>query len=422
LCACRAGIELTTNLLYAGKNLERSNWLDLQRRAIFEFCKWDIHSEDHDVLASFPLFLEQQTAEHLNRLAERLAQETIAAEAEILQNPKLLKTLGLPRSIRKILQQDPRVQKGCAHLRVMRFDFHPTDAGWKISEVNSDVPGGFIEASGWNKLYGEQWTSVNEPLSTSDIYADAIRRIVGNGGIVGLVHATNFSDDRQVMQQLARCVAKRGVKVALLGPANLRWAEGLAEISTDFASGRPDLVVRFFPAEWLPHAGSDSCWKAYFQPTQIPLSNPGSAIASQTKRFPLIWNELRSNLATWQDLLPHTCEVEEIQSPLDDSWVLKPALGRVGEGVAIRGISSASDFRQCERQARHRPEEWVAQKRFAISPVNTESGIRYPCIGVFTIDGKAAGFYGRVSEHPIITHQAQDAAVLVTKRGEVNAA
>ncbi|HMI52657.1 MAG TPA: glutathionylspermidine synthase family protein [Candidatus Saccharimonadales bacterium] len=415
-------IELKTNLIYAGKNLDRSNWLDLQRRAIFEFCKWDIHSEDHDVLASFPIFLGQETAEHLNQLAERLAQETIAAEAEILQRPNLLKRLGLPRSIRKILQRDAKVQRGSAHLRVMRFDFHPTDAGWKISEVNSDVPGGFIEASGWNRLYGEQCTAINEPLSTSDIYADAIYRIVGNGGIAALVHATNFSDDRQVMQQLARCVVKRGMKVALLGPANLRWVDGLAEISTDFASGRPDLVVRFFPAEWLPHAGSDSCWKAYFRPTRIPLSNPGSAIVSQTKRLPLIWHELRTNLPTWQDLLPHTCEVEEVRGPLDDSWVLKPALGRVGEGIAIRGISTVSDFLQHERQAHHRPEEWVAQKRFAISPVNTESGIRYPCIGVFTIEGKAAGFYGRVSEQPIITHQAQDAAVLVTKRREVYAA
>ena len=34
-----------------------------------------------------------------------------------------------------------------AAARVMRFDFHWTPDGWRISEVNSDVPGGFSEAS-----------------------------------------------------------------------------------------------------------------------------------------------------------------------------------------------------------------------------------------------------------------------------------
>jgi hypothetical protein len=37
----------------------------------------------------------------------------------------------------------------------------------------------------------------------------------------------------------------------------------------------------------------------------------------------------------------------------------------------------------------------------------------YPCIGVFTIGGKAAGFYGRIAKQPIVNQAAQDVAVLV---------
>jgi hypothetical protein len=37
----------------------------------------------------------------------------------------------------------------------------------------------------------------------------------------------------------------------------------------------------------------------------------------------------------------------------------------------------------------------------------------YPCIGVYTIDGKAAGVYGRVGKKPIIDQYAFEAAVLV---------
>jgi hypothetical protein len=31
----------------------------------------------------------------------------------------------------------------------MRFDFHFSEEGWRISEVNCDVPGGLNEASGF---------------------------------------------------------------------------------------------------------------------------------------------------------------------------------------------------------------------------------------------------------------------------------
>ena len=37
--------------------------------------------------------------------------------------------------------------------RLMRFDLHPTDEGWRLSEVNSDVPGGLNESS----LFPELW-------------------------------------------------------------------------------------------------------------------------------------------------------------------------------------------------------------------------------------------------------------------------
>jgi hypothetical protein len=43
----------------------------------------------------------------------------------------------------------------------------------------------------------------------------------------------------------------------------------------------------------------------------------------------------------------------------------------------------------------------------------TRSGPRHLCIGVFVIDGRASGFYGRLAAGPIIEKHAQDIAVLV---------
>jgi hypothetical protein len=60
----------------------------------------------------------------------------------------------------------------------------------------------------------------------------------------------------------------------------------------------------------------------------------------------------------------------------------------------------------------------VAQKRFEILSVMTQGGEKYPCIGVFTIGGKAAGFYGRIADKPIINQSAQDVAVLIKTAAE----
>jgi hypothetical protein len=39
----------------------------------------------------------------------------------------------------------------------------------------------------------------------------------------------------------------------------------------------------------------------------------------------------------------------------------------------------------------------------------------YPCIGVYTIGGRACGIYGRLSRNPVVTYTAADVAVLIEK-------
>ena len=42
------------------------------------------------------------------------------------------------------------------------------------------------------------------------------------------------------------------------------------------------------------------------------------------------------------------------------------------------------------------------------------------CVGVFTVDGKAAGFYGRISPFPRIDARAKDIPLLVEKEDKPN--
>lgn len=150
-----------------------------------------------------------------------------------------------------------------------------------------------------------------------------------------------------------------------------------------------------------------------------PISNPGSAIFIQDKRFPLTWKELRTPVPTWRELLPESkCPSEMPNHPED--WVFKPIFGRVGADVAIHGITEPRVCKEVLRDVKRHPNDYVAQRRFKIMPLETDGGRRYVCLGVFTVDGKAAGVYGRIAQEPLIDQDAQDIAVLITREGPRN--
>ena len=49
--------------------------------------------------------------------------------------------------------------------------------------------------------------------------------------------------------------------------------------------------------------------------------------------------------------------------------------------------------------------------------IDTPHGQMFPCLGVYTIDGRACGIYGRLSPRPVITYEAIDIAVLIDQKG-----
>ena len=76
--------------------LRPDDWESVRMRLMFDCCKWDIQSEDHSVVADFPLILGQEEWNSLAGHAEKLTEEVLAAEGELLGRPDLHKMLGLP--------------------------------------------------------------------------------------------------------------------------------------------------------------------------------------------------------------------------------------------------------------------------------------------------------------------------------------
>ena len=167
----------------------------------------------------------------------------------------------------------------------------------------------------------------------------AIRDALGPGSRIALIHATAYTDDAQVMRYLARRLEECGARPVLASPAHLRWRDGAASTETLWDRGPLDALVRFFPAEWLTELPSSCGWPLWFAGAATPLSNPATAILTQSKRFPLVWDALATPLPTWRRLLPETRDPRAVRETPGDPWVLKPALGRIGEDIALPGVT-----------------------------------------------------------------------------------
>ncbi len=392
---------------------------EIRRRMMLEACKWDPQVGDGSTLAPFPIVLPAEVAEDLARLAERLAAEALAAERVLIESPDLLARLGLPRAVRRALSAPADPTPAAA--RVVRFDFHPTPDGWRISEANADVPGGYCESSLFPRLMAGHFPGTRPAGDPAAALADAILVAIGRPGTVGLLSASGYMEDHQVVAFLARVLTGRGCDAVRTDPRQIAWRDRRASLAGP--DGSPlalDAIVRFYQGEWLAGTSTRQGWPAFFRGGRTPVCNPGTAMTIESKRFPLTWDRLGLDLPTWRTLVPETIDPRRLGRRPGPGWVLKAACGNTGDTVAFSDDADGPRWRRAARAARLRPSRWVAQRRFETLAIPTPRGPRYPCLGVYTVDGRAAGIFGRLGRGPLIDFAATEAAVLVKVEPGIN--
>jgi len=383
---------------------------------IFSGYKWDPQFLDNSTVASNVLVISEKEHEQLERLVEQLGKETVFAEQVINNNLQLAKPLDLPKKLRSEIK---RMQNYDAdkHIRLMRFDFHPlVNGGWAISEVNSDVPGGFAESSIMPKIALELFNNENYYYkSFGDILINAVVEKVKPGGKIMLVHCTSYSDDRQVMQFIGDRLNTLGFSTIYGAADHLRFINYEAVSILDNNEGKVDAIIRFSPLEWIVDIKPKK-WQGYFD-TLTPSCNHPIAIFTQSKRFPLIWDKLEkhgADLTAWRQLLPETITVKGAKNKT--GFIYKPVWGRVGEGITIKEACKEDEYAKIMRQVKLRPRNYVAQKRFNSKELVGEDDKTYHvCLGVYIVNGKAAGYYARISRTPRIDSTAADIPVLIER-------
>ena len=115
--------------------------------------------ETSSTVADTPILLTGPAWRELSALAEAMAAELSAAEQELFERTDLHASLGLPRAVTEALHRGHHPATR-ALARLVRFDFHHTPDGWRISEANTDVPGGMNEASGLPALVAPCYPSI----------------------------------------------------------------------------------------------------------------------------------------------------------------------------------------------------------------------------------------------------------------------
>ena len=311
---------------------------------MFDAYKWDPQFLDNNTIAKYALVLTNEEHQELKELTEKLDKETRQAEEMINNNLKFSKKLKLPEKIRlEIKKMENYIPQ--KHIRLMRYDFHPTEGQkWHISEVNSDVPGGFAEASimpqiAINTLNKNKYWYID----FGDILINNIKEKISPKGTIMLVHCTSYSDDRQVMQFLGDRLQKIGFNIIYGAADHIRFKNKQAYSILYGNTGKVDCIVRFTPLEWLIEI-KPKHWQGYFDTITTSCNHP-IAIFAQTKRFPLVWDILEkegAKLDTWRKMLPETIEVKDAKGK--DGYIFKPACGRVGEKISIKEACTDDEY------------------------------------------------------------------------------
>lgn len=402
-----------------------SEYEEYRLKLMFDCYKWDPQFLDNNTVARYALVITEEEHKQISGFTESLDKETRAAEQFLNNNQSLVSPLKLTRQLRGDIGRMSNYNPD-KHIRLTRYDFHPVsdiEGGWAVSEVNSDVPGGFAEASLMplvaieciNKVQGSQIMEKTSYhiVSFGDVMVEAVKKKVRAGGRIMLVHCTCYSDDRQVMQFLGDRLKAEGYQVIYGAVEHVNFKDNKAYCVLDGNEGELDAIFRFTPLEWFKDI-KPKRWQGYFDTETVSCNHP-VAIYAQTKRFPFVWDALEANgisMETWRQLLPETIDVKVAAGR--EEYIYKPAYGRVGDGIAIREALDIKEYEKILRDVGRHPGRYVAQKKFVSLPLKGEGGEEYHvCLGSYAIDGAHGGYYARISATPRIDSNAADIPVLI---------
>ena len=398
------------------------------RRLWARYFIWDAFVAGQPRIALQPLVLSAR----LHRAAVAVAERAVAVLAGrvaplALADEEERRRYGLPADVERLAAASRRAGDLAA---LMRVDLLlGADLEWHLCEINADCPGGHNEAFGLPRLArGLGFRDAVDPGDVVGVLASRLcslaRRPGGRPGTVGLTYATAYAEDLQVCALVRRAVEARGVEAVLLPATAPRLLGGRL-----CYHGRPlDVLYRFFPTEYMDGQGNVAAIATAIESGALRTLTSFAHMYAQSKTsMARAWSRLATLEPADADFvtrhLPESRDVAEV--PPDRllgeraGWVLKRALGRVGDEVFVGALLVDEEWQAVVEgvtQAAGRGERWIAQRFVPQQPIPTPWGERLLTLGAYVLDGSFVGYFGRITAESHVSHDALVVPVFVEEK------
>lgn len=392
---------------------------ELARALEHDYLIWDSHVGGERRVDLHPLVLSRAahraavaTAVHASRAMDEAAAAAFADPDEAAGYGFHPDVLALARAA------DAAGDRGS----LARVDLLWSGDGFLACEINADCPGGHNEAAGLPALArAAGFHRHHDPTTVLEDLADRLVRESGGPGSplgdIAIVFCTAYAEDLQVCAIVERAVRRKGGRTSRMPVTALySVADSL------FARGRRvSVIYRYLPTEYLEGAKNAPAIARAVRAGKVRVVASFAEMFAQSKAsFARAWALLGPERL--EDVIPRT---ELAPAVTDDElvadrrrWVLKRALGRVGDQVFVGALHDDDDWRAIVRAVREAEGEvWVAQRYAPQVTVGTPWGERYVTLGVYLLDGVFAGYFARLSPESHASHEALVLPVFVEGRG-----
>ena len=285
------------------------------------------------------------------------------------------------------------------------------DGEWKACEINADCPGGHNEALGLPRLArAAGFHGGHDPTHVVPELVGRLRTLA-DGGAVGLLHATAYAEDLQVCALLARELERAGTRAILAPPTGVRLRGGDLLIGAEPVRA----LYRFFPTEWMAGQRSVEAIARAVEACNVRTISSFAHVFAQSKlAFARAWARAgasgsRAGLAS----IPESHEVMDVAREellgRRAAWVVKRAMGRVGDEVFVGPLCSDAEWAAIVDEVASRVaagECWVAQRFVPQMPVPTPWGPRLVTLGAYVLDGRFVGYFARLTTTSHVSHDA----------------
>ncbi|MBV9946508.1 MAG: glutathionylspermidine synthase family protein, partial [Myxococcales bacterium] len=275
------------------------------------------------------------------------------------------------------------------------------ELGWVACEVNADCPGGHNEAVGLPRLArAAGFGRARDPTVVVPALARRLAHLA-RGEAVAILYATAYAEDLQVCALVARHVEALGVRALLCPPTAPRWDGRRLRVRGEGVGA----LYRFFPTEYMAGQANVGGLVAAVRAGAVRTLSSFAQIYAQSK-FAFARAGAHPHLAPTADVadVGRGALVEDRRG-----WVLKRALGRVGEEVFVGALVDPEDGALVVDDVlrfRTRGELWLAQRYVRQRPVPTPWGDRFLTLGAYVLDGAFFFFFARATPE---SHAGQDA-------------